>query len=97
LEAIWKRSHRGWRGGESSDCRHPISRLTAAAAAHRGKLIVDRHLDALHGFHQVGQRVGVAESNEPISVLADGRFQTPADKLAFMGPLKKDKERAAAE
>lgn len=31
------------------------------------------------------------------SKFGHGRFQTPADKLAFMGPLKKDKERAAAE
>jgi large subunit ribosomal protein L3e len=30
------------------------------------------------------------------SKFGHGRFQTPLDKMAFMGPLKKDKERAAA-
>lgn len=27
------------------------------------------------------------------SKFGHGRFQTPADKLAFMGPLKRDKEK----
>jgi len=31
------------------------------------------------------------------SKFGHGRFQTPADKLAFMGPLKRDKERVTAE
>eukprot|EP00096_Caligus_rogercresseyi_P005477 TRINITY_DN20_c0_g1_i4.p1 TRINITY_DN20_c0_g1~~TRINITY_DN20_c0_g1_i4.p1 ORF type:complete len:422 (-),score=166.05 TRINITY_DN20_c0_g1_i4:69-1295(-) len=31
------------------------------------------------------------------SKFGHGRFQTHADKMAFMGPLKKDKERAAAK
>merc|ERR1712179_741260 len=30
------------------------------------------------------------------SKFGHGRFQTPQDKMAFMGPLKKDKEKAAA-
>merc|ERR1711909_78898 len=30
------------------------------------------------------------------SKMGHGRFQTPQDKMAFMGPLKKDKEKAAA-
>jgi len=30
------------------------------------------------------------------SKFGHGRFQTPKDKMAFMGPLKKDKDRAAA-
>lgn len=30
------------------------------------------------------------------SKFGHGRFQTPADKLAFMGPLKRDKEKAEA-
>merc|ERR1712049_51413 len=30
------------------------------------------------------------------SKFGHGRFQTPVDKMAFMGPLKKDKERQAA-
>jgi len=31
------------------------------------------------------------------SKFGHGRFQTPADKLAFMGPLKRDKDRQVAE
>lgn len=31
------------------------------------------------------------------SKFGHGRFQTPADKLAFMGPLKRDKDRVATE
>ena len=31
------------------------------------------------------------------SKFGHGRFQTPQDKMAFMGPLKKDKERQAAQ
>ena len=30
------------------------------------------------------------------SKFGHGRFQTPQDKMAFMGPLKKDKERQKA-
>ena len=30
------------------------------------------------------------------SKFGHGRFQTPQDKMAFMGPLKKDKERQRA-
>ncbi len=30
------------------------------------------------------------------SKFGHGRFQTPQDKMAFMGPLKKDKERQVA-
>jgi large subunit ribosomal protein L3e len=31
------------------------------------------------------------------SKFGHGRFQTAADKLSFMGPLKRDKEKVVAE